>query len=72
MPIYEVGVARYYLVNIEAENEEAAQQLSAFFLGDCPDSSNAADWEKYHFKIHKIKMVENDPFMADEVEPAGE
>ena len=62
MPIFEVGIARYFAVTIEAQNLEEALRLSEFFLGNCNDSSSEADRQEYNFQIHNIKMVQNEAF----------
>ena len=63
MPVYQVGVVRYFGVTIEAEDEEKAEELAAFFLGDCVDTSNDNEKANVNFRTHEIKMVENDSFL---------
>jgi len=63
MPVYQVGVARYFAVTIEAGDEEKAKELAGFFLGSCEDDSTDEERTRYDFKIHEIEMVENNSFL---------
>ena len=62
MPIFEIGVARYFAVTVEAQNVNDALRISEFYLGNCNDSSSVEDREEYNFQIHEIEMVENEAF----------
>jgi hypothetical protein len=63
MPLYHVGVVRSYGVTIEAEDPEKAEELAAFFLGNCVDASNDEERVRFNFKIQKIELAENDSFL---------
>jgi hypothetical protein len=63
MSVYQVGIARYYAVIIEAKDEEKAKELAGFFLSSCHDDSTDDERTRYNFKIHEIEMVENDSFL---------
>ena len=60
MKTYNIALTRIYKVTINAENEETAKELSEFFIGDCPDSSNEKEQEKWNFSIDDIEMVYNE------------
>ncbi len=62
MPTFEVGLARYFAVTIEAQNLEEALRLSEFFLGNCNDSSSEEERQEYQFQIKEIKMAQNEAF----------
>jgi hypothetical protein len=47
-------------VTINATDEEKAKRLSEFFIGDCPDSSNAKDRSEFDFSIENIEMMYNE------------
>jgi hypothetical protein len=60
MPLYQISLSRSFLVTIEAPNEERANFLSEFFIGDCPDISKQFDREEFQFQIHEIEMATNE------------
>lgn len=61
MPTYEIGLARTYLITIEAENPESAKKLAETFIAES-DFSTPDDRQKYKFTIDKIELEENDVF----------
>ena len=60
MKTYKVGLTRTYLISIKAENEERAERLSEFYLGDCADQSTKKDRLENNFFIEDIEMVYNE------------
>lgn len=66
MLTYKIGLARTYLITIQAEDSESAKRLSETFLNDI-DLSTRADRQEYKFTIDKIELVENDVFERDDV-----
>ena len=66
MPTYKIGLARIYLITIQAENSESAKKLSEMFIIDS-DLSTPADRQDYKFTIDKIELLENDLFECDDV-----
>jgi hypothetical protein len=65
MPTYKIGLARTYLIAIQADNPESAKRLSEIFVGDS-DLSLPADRQEYKFAFDKIELVENDVFECDD------
>lgn len=66
MPAYKIGLARTYLVTIQAENPESAKRLSEIFVGES-DLSMSTDRQEYNFAIDKIELIENDVFECEDV-----
>ena len=66
MPTYKIGLARTYLITIQAENPESAKRLSESFVVES-DFSTSADRQEYKFAIDKIELEDNDVFECDDV-----
>ena len=66
MPAYIIGMARTYLITIEAEDPESAKKLAERFIGET-DLSTPFDKSEYRFAIEKIELLENDVFECDNV-----
>jgi len=62
MSVFHVGVVRSYVVTIEAEDQEKAQDLAAFFLGS-RDASSVEERARLNFKIQNIELDENNSFL---------
>lgn len=60
MKTYKVVLTRTYLVSIQAENEELAKRFSEYYLGDCPDLSDARERGEKKFSIKELEMVYNE------------
>ena len=60
MKTYKISLTRMYNVSIKAENEDQAKRFSEYFLGDCPDRSNAKERAEMNFSIEEIEMVYNE------------
>jgi hypothetical protein len=61
MPTYQIGLARLYLITIQAENSERAKRLAEFFIGES-DLSTPVEQQEYKFSIDEIELEENDAF----------
>ena len=61
MPTYQIGLARLYLITIQAENSESAKRLAEFFVGES-DLSTPVEQQEYKFSIDEIELEENDAF----------
>ncbi len=66
MPTYRIGLARTYLITIQAENPKTAKKLVETFISESETSTNA-DRQEHKFTIDKIELVENDAFECDNV-----
>ena len=66
MPTYKIGLARTYLITVQAENPERAKRLSEMFIGES-DLSMPADRQEYKFAIDEIELVDNDVFECDDI-----
>jgi hypothetical protein len=66
MPTYKIGLARTYLITVQAENPENAKRLAELFVGDT-DLSLPADRQEHKFAIDEIELLENDAFECDDV-----
>ena len=66
MPIYKIGLARTYLITVQAENPESAKRLSEIFIGES-DLSMPADRQEYKFSINEIELADNDVFECEDV-----
>lgn len=64
MPTYKIGLARTYLITIQADNAENAKRLSEFFVGES-NLSTPDDQQEHNFVIDKIELLENDVFETD-------
>jgi hypothetical protein len=60
MPTFTVGLARTYLVEVEAPSIESALQ-AADFVG-CSDESWKTEREEIGFRILEVKILEQDAF----------
>jgi len=60
MPTFTIGLARTYLVEIEAPNIESALQ-AADFVG-CSDESWVTEREESSFRIIEVKILEHEAF----------
>ena len=67
MKIFNVMLTRAYRVQIEAEDENSAKELSEFFMGDPKDESTEKDRSQYNFGIQEIEMMMNEAFEVEEV-----
>ncbi|MEW6029344.1 MAG: hypothetical protein ACOYZ8_13380 [Chloroflexota bacterium] len=63
MPTYKIGLARTYLVTIQAENLEDAKRLTGFLCET--DLSIPAEREEHKFTIGEIELLENAVFECD-------
>ena len=70
MPFYKCVLARTYLVEVEANNSEDADEAAESFVGYF-DESTEIFRKKYQFEIHSIEMVMNEVFEVEIVEPNG-
>ena len=61
MATYKIGLARTYLITIQAENSESAKRLAEFFIGES-DLSTPVEQQEYKFSIDEIELEENDAF----------
>ncbi len=61
MPEYEVSITHSYIVKIQAKSAEDAALLSEFFV-TYSDGSSQQDRERYHFKIERIELTQNEAF----------
>jgi len=66
MPTYKIGLARTYLITIQAENLQSAKKLTELFV-DESDISMSADRQQYKFAIDEIELVDNDVFECEDV-----
>ncbi|MCX6033712.1 MAG: hypothetical protein NTV38_01840 [Chloroflexi bacterium] len=67
MPTYKIGLARIYLITIQAEDQESAKKCSESFIGES-DLSSPDERKKYRFAIGEIEIVDNDVFECEDVE----
>ena len=58
MPLYKVTIQRSFDVEIQADNQRMASQLTEWFLG-YGDESGEQDRIKNNFSIQSIEMLEN-------------
>ena len=65
MPTYKIGLARTYLITVQAENLDSAKRLS-MFVGES-DLSTPVERQEYQFAIDEIELVDNDVFECDDV-----
>jgi len=61
MSTYQIGLARTYLITIQAENQENAKRLAELFIIES-DISTPAERQEYKFSIDEIELEENDAF----------
>ncbi len=61
MPSYKIGLARTYLITIQAENPESAKRLTETFVVES-DLSTLVEQQEYKFSIDKIELEDNDAF----------
>lgn len=66
MPTYKIGLARTYLVTVQAEDPETAKRLTEFFVSES-DISIPIDRQENNFAIEEIELIENDAFECDNV-----
>ncbi len=67
MKTFRVELHRDYLVEIEANNETEAKELTEFFLSDPRDASTAQEREKYRFSFGEIDLASNDASAVTEI-----
>jgi hypothetical protein len=60
MPTFTIGLARTFLVEVEAPSIESALQ-AANFVG-CSDESGEIEREEIGFRIIEVKILEQDAF----------
>jgi len=65
---YKISLTRVYNVEIIAENEEKAKELTEFYIGDPKDASSMKDRQRENFRIENIEMVINEAAEAEEIE----
>jgi len=67
MPLYEVSIARSFMVKIQAQTAQDAAKLTQSFLGGADDSN---EWErkKYEFEFKEIELVDNDVMEVNRIE----
>ncbi|GAB4296652.1 MAG: hypothetical protein Kow0098_20100 [Ignavibacteriaceae bacterium] len=68
MKTYKVLLHRDYIVNIDANNEEEAKQLTVFFIAGEKDASTEKEREQHSFRINEIEMVTNDAVRVEKLE----
>lgn len=61
-------LTREYVVEIEADSEEAAQMFTSLYVSGGVDESNELIRQQNNFKIHNIKPTLNDSFCVEELE----
>jgi len=59
MPVYQVHLARSFIIEVEAKSANHAARFSELFLGYL-DESKENDGKKFKFKIKDIEMTVND------------
>ncbi len=67
MKKFTVYLSREYVVQIEANNEEDAQNFSALYVSGGIDESNETTRKQNNFQIHHIKPTLNDAFCVEEI-----
>ncbi len=60
MPTYVIGLSQTYLINIQAENLEAAESAAESLVGET--NSLIAIPEDRNFVVEKIELLESDVF----------
>ncbi len=63
MPVYQIGVARLYLVTVDAESQKDAENFASCFVG-YRDESNQGEREEFKCNITQIEIVDNETFPA--------
>ena len=61
-----VHLSREYIVEIAAENENAAMEFAELYVSGGNDDSHIDTRLKNHFLIEKIKMITNDTLIMKE------
>lgn len=67
MPVYEVSIARTFIIKIQAPTAKDASRLSECFLGYA-DDSNEQERKEFGFEFREIEMLNNDVLEVSEVE----
>lgn len=62
MKEFEIVLTKSYIVNIKAENEFTARELSEFFTSDITDISTEKDRLNFNFKIENIECKLNETY----------
>lgn len=67
MKKFKVHLTRDYVVEINAENEDAAKEFTELYVSGGNDESSKLVRLKYKFQIEKIKPTLNEAWLVEEL-----
>lgn len=67
MKIYQVILAKSFVVTVKADNAQKAERVAEFYTDNIKDISAHEDRKKFHFLIEKIECTMNESLEAEEI-----